>query len=136
MHWFRSHRHHLTALALFALALQFALCLSDPHVDRFAFNPSTWGSTATVGRAIVAAIDKATSANLPASPRQKAPNSLADDFCAICAHAGLVGTLILPVVPTFPVGISSSKPLRWSFVAGRALTIDYFAFEARGPPVA
>jgi hypothetical protein len=136
MHWFRSHGRNFTALALFALALQFVLCLVDPHVDRFAFNPITWRNTATAEKAIAAASGKANSADLPASPRQKTPNSLADDFCAICAHAGLVGTLVLPDVPAFPVGISSSKPLRRSLVATHARAIDCFPFEARGPPAA
>jgi hypothetical protein len=132
MRCFQSHRVTVAALALFALTCQFVLSFGHVHFDRFA------GSARylVVAAAIAAAPGKVTLADLPASPRQKNPSGLGEDFCAICANINLAGALIPPTAPTLLLGISFDKELHWSLVATQAGSIDHIHFNARGPPVA
>ena len=136
MRWFRSHRFEVASLALFALACQFVLSFGHVHLDRFAGNSSNWAIAAVAGKAVAAPAGKVAIADLPASPRQKNPSGLGDDFCAICASISLAGALVVPDAPTHLPGISFFKELHRSFAATRAASIDHFHFNARGPPTA
>jgi hypothetical protein len=136
MQWFRSHRLKVASLALFALVCQFVLTFGHIHVDRFAGNSNNWLVAAVAGKAVAASAGKVTIADLPTSPRQKNPTGLGDDFCAICANIGLAGALVVPTGPALLPGISPFKILRRSFAATEARSIDYFHFDARGPPTA
>jgi hypothetical protein len=134
MRWFQSHRVKVASLALFALVCQFVLSFGHVHLNRFAGGSINW--TMAAGKAVAAAPGKVTLADLPTSPRQKSPDRLGDDFCAICASIDLAGALIAPTVPTLLPGISFYKELHWSLVATQAQSIDRIRFNARGPPVA
>src|SRR5271168_2391127 len=114
MWWFRSHRLKLASLALFALACQFVLSFGHGHLDRFAGNSSNWAVAAAAGKAVATAPEKIRLADLPTSPRQKNPNGLGDDFCAICASINVAGALVAPTAPTLLPGISFFKELHWS----------------------
>ncbi len=89
MRWFRSHRLEVAALALFALACQFVLSFGHVHLDRTAGFSTGRSIAAAVGSAIAAPAGKVTLADLPTSPREKNPDGLGDDFCAICANISL-----------------------------------------------
>jgi hypothetical protein len=136
MRWFQSHRVTVAALALFALTCQFVLSFGHVHLDRFAGGSINWAMAAAAGKAVATAPGKVTLADLPTSPRQKSPDRLGDDFCAICASIDLAGALLAPNAPTLLFGISLCKELHWSFVATQAQSIDHIHFNARGPPVA
>ncbi len=136
MQWFRSQKLKLAALALFALTCQFVLSFGHVHFNRFADQASNWAIAAGAGKAIAAAPGKITLADLPASPRQKNPSGLGEDFCAICASIKLAGALVPPTAPTLLPGIPFYKEFYWSLVASRAQSIDHIHFNARGPPVA
>jgi|SRR5277367_2073946 len=136
MRWFRSHRLEVATLALFALACQFVLSFGHVHLDRFAGSSSGWAVAARAEKAIAAPVAKITLAALPTSPRQKNPNGLGDDFCAICANTNLAGTLVIPIAPALLARKTSFDDLHWSFVATRARPIDCIDFNARGPPAA
>jgi hypothetical protein len=136
MRWFRSHRLKVALLALFALACQFVLSFGHIHLDRFAGNSSNWLIAAAATKAVAAPAGTVTIADLPTSPRGKSPIGLGDEFCAICANIGLAGALVVPTGPALLPGISPFKILRRSFAATEARSIDYFHFNARGPPTA
>ncbi len=120
MRWFRSHSFALTSLALFALACQFVLSFGHVHLDRTAGFSTGRSIAAAVGSAIAAPTGKVALADLPTSPREKNPDSLGDDFCAICANISLAAAVILPIVFLFLLGTASSERVIWSFVATRA----------------
>jgi hypothetical protein len=135
MRWFRSHRLKVASLALFALTCQFVLSFGHVHLNRFAGNAPNWLVAAAAGKAVVGAPGKVTLADLPGWPRQKNPDRLADDFCAICANINLAGALVAPTAPTLVFEISFHKQLHWSLVATQAQSIDRIHFNARGPPL-
>jgi hypothetical protein len=136
MRWFRSHSFGLTSLALFALACQFVLSFGHVHLDRTAGFSTGRAIAAAVGTVLAAPASKVALAHLPTSPREKNPDSLGDDFCAVCANISLAAAIVLPIVLMFLVGTASSERLSWSFTATRAVATIYVHFEARGPPVA
>lgn len=134
MRWFRSHSFALTSLALFALACQFVLSFGHVHLDRTAGFSTGRAIAAAVELVIAAPAGKVTHAVLPTSPREKNPESLGDDFCAICANISLAAAVILPIVFLILLGTASSERLIWSFAATRVAATNYVHFEARGPP--
>jgi hypothetical protein len=136
MRWFRSHKLEVAALALFALACQFVLSFGHVHLDRTAGFSTGRSIAAVVGSAIAAPAGKVTLADLPTSPREKNPDGLGDDFCAICANISLAAAVVLPIVLLLLVGTASSERLIWSFAATRAAATNYVHFDARGPPAA
>jgi hypothetical protein len=136
MRWFRSHRLEVVALALFALACQFVLSFGHVHLDRTAGFSTGRSIAAAVEAAIATPAGKVTLADLPTSPREKNPDSLGDDFCAICANISLAATIVLPIVLLFLLGTANSETLIWSFAATRAASTNYVHFDARGPPAA
>jgi hypothetical protein len=134
MRWFRSHSFGLTSLALFALACQFVLSFGHVHLDRTAGFSTGRAIAAAVGTVIATPAGKVALADLPTSPREKNPDSLGDDFCAICANISLAAAIVLPIVLLFLIGTVSSERVIWSFAATRAASTSYVHFDARGPP--
>jgi hypothetical protein len=136
MRWFRSHSFALTSLALLALACQFVLSFGHIHLDRTAGFSTGRAIAAAVGSAAAAPAGKLALADLPASPRETNPDSLGDDFCAICANISLAAAIVLPIVLLFLLGTASSESLIWSFAATRVAATNHVHFDARGPPAA
>jgi hypothetical protein len=133
MLWFRSHRLEVAALALFALACQFVLSFGHVHLDRTAGFSTGRSIAAAVGSAVAAPAGKVTVADLPTSPKEKNPDSLGDDFCAICANISFAAAVVLPTILLFLVGTANSERLIWSFAATRAASTNCVHFDARGP---
>jgi len=122
MRWFRSRARVTSWLALFALAAQLALSFGHVHVDQLA-RPA---AAALVQAAPVA--DRA-----PVLPAK--PDSLADDFCAICALIHLAGTLIAGAAPSLPAPAIFSQT-GFERLATIALTAPpHASFQARAPPI-
>jgi hypothetical protein len=136
MRWFRSHSFGLTSVALLALACQFVLSFGHIHLDRTAGFSTGRSIAAAVGSVVAAPAGKVALADLPASPREKSPDSLGDDFCAICANISLAAAIVLPIVLLFLLGTLRSERLIWSFAATRAASAIHVHFDARGPPAA
>jgi hypothetical protein len=134
MRWFRSHSFGLTSLALLALACQFVLSFGHIHADRTAGFSTGRLVAAAVGSAIAAPAGKIALADLPGSPHEKNPDSLGDDFCAICANISLAAAIVLPIVFLLLLGTASSERLIWSFAATRVAATNHVHFDARGPP--
>src|ERR1700724_1990777 len=89
MRWFRSRVRLGSRLALFALAVQLAVCFGHVHLEGAAFARAPAlerGQAATV----------ATTAPDPGSSEIPA---LADDCCVVCALIHLAGTLVTAVAP-------------------------------------
>jgi hypothetical protein len=136
MRWFRSHSFGLTSVALLALACQFVLSFGHVHLDRTAGFSTGRVIAAAVGSAVAATAGKVALADLPSSPREKSPDSLGDDFCAICANISLAAAIVLPIVLLFLLGTTRSERLIWFFAETRAASTIHVHFDARGPPAA
>jgi hypothetical protein len=136
MLWFRSYRLEVATLALFALACQFVLSFGHVHLDRTAGFSTGQELAATVGSAVAAPAGKFTLADVPTSPREKNPDSLGDDFCAICANISFAAAVVLPIIFQFLVGTANSERLIWPFAPTRADSTNCVHFDARGPPAA
>ena len=136
MRWFRLHSFGLTSLALLALACQFVVSFGHFHLDHTAGFSTGRSIAAVVGSAIAAPAGKVALADQPAAPREKNPEGLGDDFCAICANISLAAAIVLPIVLLFLLGTVSSERLIWSFAATRVAATKHVNFDARGPPAA
>jgi hypothetical protein len=136
MRWFRSHSFALMSVALLALAAQFVLSFGHVHLDRTAGFSTGRSIAAVVGSAVAAPAGKVALADLPASSREKNPDSHGDDFCTICANISLAAAIVLPIVLLFLLGTTSSERLIWSFAATRVAATNHVHFDARGPPAA
>jgi hypothetical protein len=86
MRWIRQHIRSAAWLAVAALAVHVVVTFGHVHAEWFS-TPSA-SATAAAG---LAASDKATGA-----PTQPYRVPRADNFCAVCASIGLLGTLVLP----------------------------------------
>jgi hypothetical protein len=125
MRWFRSNGGGVAWLAIFALACQFVLTFGHIHT----------GSVGVISAALAVSADAPDgSASAPASPAQKTPTGLAQDFCAVCNHIGLANALVLPVSPATVPPISFIRELQWPLLAIAFASRDHFHFNARGPP--
>jgi hypothetical protein len=123
MRWFRSNAGRAAWLALFALACQFVFTFGHVHLT-------------AIGVADTAAIsaDAPNSAAGPASPRQRAPSGLTQDFCALCNNINLAGALVLPAPPAIILPSSFIRRLQWTPTAAHAAARTNIYFDARGPP--
>jgi Protein of unknown function (DUF2946) len=122
MHKFRYGNRFGTWLALFALAVQFAVSFGHVHVDGI----RAVGSASAI---VVRQTPTAQSLPLP-QPADK------DDYCAICASIYLAANSFVPAPPLLPVpliaaAIDHIDRGAATFVAPRRL-----AFQSRAPPLA
>lgn len=121
MRWIRSNIRGFTRLALFALAVQFAVTFGHVHLD----GP---------GSAQAAAIDQTAAAS--AGVKGKAPKSqgAADFDCPICALIQLASTAAPSVAPPLPMPVlHDGVVLETSDATGVAVS-PTLPFQARGPP--
>ena len=119
----------MAAFVLCALVFQFVLAFGHFHLDHFA--GGNLAIAAVTGKASAATAGKVNIADLPASPRHKAPVGFGDDFCAICASMVLI---VVPHAPALLPATAFFETLQWSFVATRAASTERHYFNARGPP--
>jgi Protein of unknown function (DUF2946) len=121
MRWFRSNIYFGSRLALFAMALQFALTFG--HIHQHGFLPSTAKSTV------------ADQAGQPASnsPLHKS-NGSADFNCPICALIRLASTSTPSVAPQLPVPVTFVVVRQAAGDEAALLASPRGLFQARGPP--
>jgi hypothetical protein len=133
MNWFRKHLKHGSRLALFALAIQFALSFGHFH-----------SLAAQAAPAIQTHVDFATTAGLAAQAgdevAQKQQPSTPDtdqqpaDNCAICAVMSLAGNLLFATPPLLQL----PQAVEFLYLTTDAefvhLNSIYPAFQSRAPP--
>ncbi len=124
MRWFRSNAGRAAWLALFALACQFVFTFGHVHLT---------GIDVADTAAISAGAPDSAVGN-PASPRQRAPSGLTQDFCALCNNINLAGALVLPTPPAIILPNSFIHRLQWTPTAVHAASRAHVYFDARGPP--
>jgi hypothetical protein len=124
MRWFRSNAGRDAWLALFALACQFVFTFGHVHLTGIGVSDT----------AAISAGAPASAAGVPASPRQRAPSGLTQDFCALCNNISVAGALVLPAPPAIVLPKSFVQRSSWTPTAVRAATRDHVYFDARGPP--
>jgi hypothetical protein len=124
MRWFRSNAGKEAWLALFALACQFVFTFGHVHLT----------GIGVADAAAISAGAPASAVGAPASPRQKAPSGLTQDFCALCSNISLAGALVLPTPPAIILPGSFLQRLHWIPTAFHAAPRDHVYFDARGPP--
>ena len=123
MRWFRLNTRPTTWLALFALALQFALAFGHLHA-------SEWRRVSADSKHAVITSLKLGSSDAPAGPTQQDT----DGFCAICASMRLVGSLVLPLPPAQALPPAIDRVWLPPALASIASTAGRSSFQARAPP--
>jgi hypothetical protein len=124
MRWFRSNAGRDAWLALFALACQFVFTFGHVHLIDIGVSDT----------AAISAGAPASAVGGPASPRQRAPSGLTQDFCALCNNISLAGALVLPAPPAVILPSSFIRQPQWTPTRVRAAARDHLYFNARGPP--
>jgi hypothetical protein len=134
MKWFRKHVKQGSRLALFAVAIQFALSFGHFHGLAARAAPAsvsepTW--TADIGSP---ALDDA-QATPQTSPASQDRDQDPSDTCAICAVMALAGTALLSPPPLLLL----PQALEFLYLATDAeflhLSVVGVAFQPRAPPV-
>jgi hypothetical protein len=109
---------------LFALACQFVFTFGHVHLTSIGVSDT----------AAISAGAPASAVGAPASPRQRAPSGLTQDFCALCNNISVASALVLPAPPAIILpGLFVQRP-SWTPKAVRATPRDHLYFDARGPP--
>jgi hypothetical protein len=128
MKWFRSNIRHGSRVALFALAIQFALSFGHFHALTAQAAPAI-GSSATLAGAATA---ESTSPQLPSnSDSDRHPN----DACAICAVMAMAHTVLFATPPLLLL----PQAVEFLYLTTDAefdhLNAVRVAFQPRAPPI-
>ena len=125
MKWFRSNIKHGSRLALFALALQFALSFGHFHANAAPAAPAIQSSLSYV------LTTAGESTQQPASDSDQRPN----DCCAICAVIALANTVLFATPPLLLL----PQAIEFLYLTTDAefahLNSVAVAFQPRAPPV-
>jgi hypothetical protein len=113
MGWLRAKARRLSLLALFALAMQFALSFGHTHV------------TAAPANTTIAA--SGTSSDAP-------DHHDADALCVICIATAMTANALSPAGPALPLPVSLATVTFVSFSLMEAPRARTAAFHPRGPP--
>src|SRR6266404_6101379 len=138
MKWFRKHLKHGSRLALFALAIQFALSFGHFH-----------GIAAQAAPAIQAGLSQADPAHIgavaapdaPSEAARKQPPSTPDsdqqpaDACAICAVIALAGNVLFATPPVLQLPQAVELLYRTTDAEFIHLGSVHPAFQSRAPPI-
>lgn len=116
MKWSRAKAKSLSVLALFALALQFALSFGHIHADAFA--------------APTAISDYAST---PTSDNEHQQNDPAD-ICAICATVAMANALVDASPPVLTVPFDTNAVTIPADPASHVTATRLAAFQSRAPP--
>jgi hypothetical protein len=128
MRWIRQKIRGGAHLALFALAVHMVLSFGHVHADFFTPRSALAAATAEPSGA--------PAADLPGQPSHPYRDSVAHDFCAVCANISVLGSLVLaaPSALLTPqdfahVGFVHAPAIVW-VAQSRSFS------QARGPPSA
>ena len=137
MKWFRSNVKHGSRLALFALAIQFALSFGHFHAVAAQAAPAIQAGIAQSDIAYAGslpaldAINKSTQSPASDHDSDQHPN----DFCAICAVVAMTNAALFATPPMLPL----PQAVEFSYLTTDAgfvhLNSARVAFQPRAPPV-
>jgi hypothetical protein len=123
MKWFRSNIRHGSRIALFALAIQFALSFGHFHALAA---PAATGSGAALSAA------ESAPQPLPSNPdSDQHPN----DACAICAVMAMVNTVLFATPPLLLLPQAAEFLYLTTDAGFNHLNAVRVAFQPRAPPI-
>jgi hypothetical protein len=128
MHWFRSHSRLGSCLALSALALQLALSFGHIHLEDILRDTST---------AIEASTDESSSdeRHSDALPADREHHEHEDEYCAIYAINGLLGSAQSTEPPALPLPLLLSRVRLSAGYEARLADRRHVLSQARAPPI-
>ena len=134
MKWFRKHIKTGSRLALFALAIQFALSFGHFHGVAAQAAPAiqTGLSQADLAYIGTVAAPKAAQKQVPSSPDTDQQPA---DACAICAVIALAGNLLFATPPVLLLPQAVEFLYRTTDAEFAHLGSIHLAFQSRAPPV-
>jgi hypothetical protein len=137
MNWFRKHLKHGSRLALFALAIQFALSFGHFHAVAAQVAPSVQSHVTdadfatTAGIAAQAAADEVAHKQQPSTPDSDQQPA---DNCAICAVMSLAGNVLFAPPPLLQLPQAVDFLYLTTDAEFVHLGSVHFAFQSRAPP--
>lgn len=124
MRWLRYDGRFGTWLALFALAIQFAVSFGHVHLEGIARSDPARFASAAVGHASQSLV-----APQPGTSGE-------DDYCPICASVYLTAHSFVPAAPVLPVPAVSNLVEHFKHNAPDFAVPRRLAFQSRAPPLA
>jgi hypothetical protein len=136
MKWFRKHLKHGSRLALFALAIQFALSFGHFHgaIARAAPAIATGLIQADLDYTNVATADAVSDASKQQRPATPDTDHAAD-ACAICAVISLAGNVLFSTPPLLELPQAIELLYLTTDAEFVHLNARHPAFQSRAPPV-
>lgn len=134
MNWFRKNVKLGSRLALFALAIQFALSFGHFHAIAAPAAPAIQAALTQAGPAYIGT-DATTEAAQKQAPATPDTDQQPADACAICAVIALAGNLLLASPPLLPL----PQAVEFLYLTTDAGFVDlssvHPAFQSRAPPI-
>ena len=137
MNWFRKHLKHGSRLALFALAIQFALSFGHFHGVAAQAAPAIQTSVTDADFAYAAGIAAQTAADEVAQKQQPSTpdtDQQPADNCAICAVMSLAGNVLFATPPLLQLPQAVDFLYLTTDAEFVHLGSFHFAFRSRAPP--
>jgi hypothetical protein len=133
MKWFRQHIKTGSRLALFALAIQFALSFGHFHGVAAQAAPAIQSlSQADLASIGTVAAPEAAQKQVPSTPDTDQQPA---DGCAICAVIALAGNVLLATPPVLPLPQAVDLPYLTTDAGFVQLASVHPAFQSRAPPI-
>ena len=137
MNWFRKHLRHGSRLALFALAIQFALSFGHFHAVAAQVAPSVHSHLTDADFAYAASVAAQAAADELAQKQQPSTpdnDQQPADACAICAVMSLAGSVLFATPPLLQL----PQAVDFLYLTTDAEFVHLgsvrFAFQSRAPP--
>ena len=136
MNWFRKHLKHGSRLALFALAIQFALSFGHFHAFAAQAAPVIQTGVTDADFAYAAGVAAQTAADEVAQQQPSTPDTDQQpaDNCAICAVISLAGNLLFATPPLLQLPQAVDFLYLTTDAEFVHLGSVHFAFQSRAPP--
>ena len=134
MNWFRKHLKHGSRLALFALAIQFALSFGHFHADVVRAAPALQAGLAGADLAIAAALAAQEAPSEAAQPSNHDTDQQTSD-CAICAVISLANNFLFATPPLLELPQAVELLHLTTGAEFTHLGSLHRAFQSRAPPV-
>ena len=137
MNWFRKHLKHGSRLALFALAIQFALSFGHFHGVAAQAAPAIQTNVTDADFAYAASAAAQTAADEIAQKQQPATpdtDQQPADNCAICAVMSLAGNVLFATPPLLQLPQAVDFLYLTTDAEFVHLGSVHFAFQSRAPP--
>ena len=136
MKWFRSNIKHGSRLALFALAIQFALSFGHFHAVAAQAAPAVQSGTANpISQAAGDAAPEALPPDRQQSPSHHDSDQHPDDGCAICAVMAMANAVLFATPPMLQL----PQAVEFLYLTTDAefvhLNAVRVAFQPRAPPI-